>query len=108
MKQFDSIEAVLKDPKCASFIQQSIYSVLKERQKIRDNGNRNIRFKRTPFDSLSDKGMLNPRHLIYEAKLISFKRSDLPAQERLLVAKLVDDALVKTIVFYEQKKEEQK
>lgn len=54
--------------------------------------------KRTPFEALEDKGLMNPDSIFLEFQKITNKESSLSASERRLIENIAFEALQKVIL----------
>lgn len=92
MEEQKSIDLASKEIKIE--IAKNIQALLEQRKKAAGLYGR---LKRTPFEALEDKGLMNPDNLFSEYQKITDKKSVLGASERRLVENIVITAMQKVI-----------
>lgn len=97
MSKFNNIGEVLKDEKCAYFLDKQI-TATKYYRSIVPIG---TRFKRNSVDYLEENGLFNAKELINQYVGIIGKKTELPSKAREMVVAMVRESIQETIKFYE-------
>lgn len=98
MSKFNNIGEVLKDEKCAYFLDKQI-TATKYYRSIVPIG---TRFKRNSVDYLEENGLFNAKELINQYVGIIGKKTELPSKVRQMVVAMVRESITETIKFYEK------
>lgn len=76
------------------------------RKQAAENCPTGARLRRTPFDSLDEKGILTPERLTLEWDAIQRRQSDLPSSERRAVTDIITRAMRRVLVRKAKEKQE--
>ena len=93
MEKFNSIGDVLKDERCAYFVEKQLTEI-RFKRKHPETG---LRFKRSAVDTLAEKGLFNTKQFINQYIGIVGKKTDLSARERELITEIMRKAITDTI-----------
>jgi len=95
--KFNNIGEVLKDEKCAYFLDKQI-TATKYYRSIVPVG---TRFKRNAVDYLEERGLFNVKELINLYVGIVGKKTELPSKARKMIQSMVRESIQETIKYYE-------
>jgi len=99
-QKFNSFRDVLNDPKCEYFIVEEIQELFKSQIELLKDYPETARLKNTAYNNLQARDLLNAEGIKREMELIDKKESKLSSIDRMLIMKIVWNAMAETIEYY--------
>lgn len=94
--EFATLQEALSDRKCKEFIDIRLTAIRKARW---NKGP----LKADAFQVISQRGDMRYEYLVDQFEKIDSKQSTLPARERNLIHAIVEEALIKTLEYYQER-----
>lgn len=103
MKKFNTIGEVLSDSHFKDILNDSIEEEMHRRnERLRESMSKGYDLKNNTFIKLDSEEKMNVEYLVSEFLMINAKKSILCSHERHFIWMMVDEAIMKTVKYYEQ------